>query len=128
MSVALETRSPFLDYRVVEYAIQLPLSLKYRYRSQKYILKKLLNRYVPKHLWVRRKQGFNVPVSEWYRDGRRGEIKTNLKYLASTFSDLLSSKMMERILEDHFTGHVDYSQKLFSLDMLALWTERYYSS
>ena len=125
MSVALETRCPFLDYRVVEFAIQLPLCMKYRRLKQKYILKKLLERYVPRHLWDRQKHGFNVPIREWYRNGRREEVKTNLRYLRFKFSDVLSGKMMERIYEDHLTGRFDYSQKLFSLDMLALWAQRY---
>ncbi|WP_240910205.1 asparagine synthase (glutamine-hydrolyzing) [Desulfopila sp. IMCC35008] len=63
---ALECRSPFLDYRIVEYAAKLPFSLKIDpHGERKYLLRKLLGRYVPKSITERPKMGFSVPWSDW---------------------------------------------------------------
>ena len=65
MSVALEGRVPFLDYRIVEFANSLSLSLKYRNGEKKYALRKILLKYVPEEMTDRPKHGFGAPVMEW---------------------------------------------------------------
>ncbi|MBP7599614.1 MAG: asparagine synthase (glutamine-hydrolyzing) [Pseudoxanthomonas sp.] len=67
MAVALEARAPLLDWRVVELAWSLPLSLKYRNGTLKYLPKKLLSRYLPEALVYRGKSGFGAPVGDWLR-------------------------------------------------------------
>ncbi|HOE28151.1 MAG TPA: asparagine synthase (glutamine-hydrolyzing) [bacterium] len=68
MSVSLEGRDPFLDHRIVEFALRLPMALKYRRGSMKYILRRLLARYLPEGLFDRPKQGFAVPIYSWLHD------------------------------------------------------------
>jgi asparagine synthase (glutamine-hydrolysing) len=68
MSTGLEGRDPFLDHRIVEFALRLPLHFKYRDGQSKYLLKKLLARYLPEHLFTRPKQGFAVPIYSWLHD------------------------------------------------------------
>lgn len=65
MSVGLEGRDPFLDHRIVEFALRLPMKFKYRRGAMKYILRRLLARYLPERLFERPKQGFAVPVYTW---------------------------------------------------------------
>lgn len=67
MAFSLEARLPLLDYRVVEFAMNVPHELKYRAQSKKYLLKKLAHRYLPQEMLDRPKQGFGVPVYEWLR-------------------------------------------------------------
>ncbi|HKW78846.1 MAG TPA: asparagine synthase (glutamine-hydrolyzing) [Candidatus Limnocylindria bacterium] len=68
MGVSLEGRVPFLDHRFVELAMSLPQELKFKDRTSKYILKKAVRGVIPDDLIDRRKQGFGVPVTEWFFD------------------------------------------------------------
>ena len=72
MAHSLEVRSPLLDHHVVEFAAALPLSLKLRGRNTKYLLKKVMGRYLPAEVINRRKMGFGVPIDHWLRDGLPG--------------------------------------------------------
>jgi asparagine synthase (glutamine-hydrolysing) len=67
MAVSLEGRIPFLDHRVVEFAWRLPLAFKIRDQQGKWILRRLLSRYVPPELFERPKAGFAIPLAEWLR-------------------------------------------------------------
>ena len=67
MAVSVESRAPFLDLDVVEYAFNLPLKFKVNNNQSKWILRQILNRHIPKHLINRPKMGFGLPVDEWLR-------------------------------------------------------------
>ncbi|MEI6053373.1 MAG: asparagine synthase C-terminal domain-containing protein, partial [Opitutaceae bacterium] len=68
MAYGLELRAPLLDYRIVEFAFNCPLHMKYRGGQSKYILKKVLKKYVPDVLIERPKQGFGIPINKWMRE------------------------------------------------------------
>lgn len=72
MAVSLEARAPLLDWRVAEFAWSLPLSMKHRDGVSKYLLKRVLGRYVPQDMVHRPKRGFGAPVSEWLKGDLRG--------------------------------------------------------
>lgn len=67
MAVALETRVPYLDHRVAEFAARLPLSMKIRRGTGKWLLRRVLEQYVPARLTERPKKGFSVPITAWLR-------------------------------------------------------------
>ena len=71
MSVSLEAREPLLDHRIAEYLFQVPISLKYKNSQRKYLLKKILYKYIPREILERPKSGFQPPLYKWLR----GDLK-----------------------------------------------------
>ncbi len=91
MKYSVETRVPYLDHRVIEFALNLDPSLKFRNGITKYILKEILYQYVPKELFDRPKQGFAIPLNLW--------LKKELKYLIDEY-------LSERVIKKY--NVVDY--------------------
>lgn len=78
MSQSLETRIPFLDNEVIEFAWSLPLNYKYRDGVTKRVLRNILYKYIPKELMERPKTGFSIPLNKWLREGDLMEWADNL--------------------------------------------------
>ena len=125
MAVGLEVRVPLLDHRVVEYTAGLPDSLKYRNGSGKYLLKKLLARYVPNELFERPKMGFGIPIDRWFRNELKGML---LDYLATARlkkEGLFDSGLVERKIAEHLSGKFNHQYRLWPLLMWEMWREKW---
>ena len=85
MQFSLEARSPFLDYRIVEFALNLSEDLKKKDGVSKYLLKEVLYDYVPRQFFDRPKWGFSIPLYKW--------LKKDLHYLIETY---LSEEMLAK--------------------------------
>jgi asparagine synthase (glutamine-hydrolysing) len=72
MAFSLEARDPLLDHKIIEWAAKLPLSWKMRNGTNKYLLRQLAYRYIPREILDRPKMGFGVPMAQWLRSGLRG--------------------------------------------------------
>lgn len=122
MSDALEVRSPFLDYRVYEYAAGLPERMKLRGRTTKWALKQLARRRgLPDDLVNRRKQGFGVPVGAWMRNELRGWVEDLLLDDRSLDRGYFHPHCISELLRDHVDGRADNSNRLWNLAVLELW-------
>ena len=101
MAHSLETRSPFLDYRLFELTFKLPGNLKLQKNQTKYIQKKLAERYLPNDIIYREKQMFTVPVGEWFKGKLQSYIKDKL--LSSRFENrqLFQPKLIENMINNH---------------------------
>ena len=121
MAVSLETREPLLDHRLLEFAATVPVSLKIRDGRTKYLLRRLLERRVPRTIVERGKRGFEAPIGEWLR-GPLATMTTDLLTdgrLASR--GLFQPREIERLWSEHRRGAADHRHRLWQLLMLELW-------
>lgn len=104
MACALEVRPPILDHRIVEFANSLPHEYKYdKKQGGKLILKKVLERYVPRQLWDRPKQGFSSPVGNWMKNELKEELCTLLSPEHIKNERIFCHEFVQTRLKDHFT-------------------------
>lgn len=115
MGVSLECRVPFLDHKFVELAMSIPERLKTKNHVSKYILKETVRGVIPDELIDRKKQGFGVPVHDWFA-GRLGtEMRKEVNFFAKE-SGLLDESYTDHLFDDASKGH-----RLWYLFNLALW-------
>jgi asparagine synthase (glutamine-hydrolysing) len=125
MANSLEARSPFLDHNVIEFAAQLPESLKMKGFRPKYLLKKVAARLVPREVVYRRKMGFGVPVGRWLRGEMSGFLRDTLLADASLSRGIIRPEKMRQYVGEHIAGTFDHSFQIWSLLMLELWFRRF---
>jgi asparagine synthase (glutamine-hydrolysing) len=125
MASSLEARSPFLDYRMVEWSMRLPVNYKLRGRQTKYLLKKALCRYLPRELVYQPKRGFGVPVAQWLRGPLRAWAEQIL-YDDSLISRLpLEKTRLRELFALHTSGARDAYPLLWAVLMLLCYVARH---
>lgn len=127
MAHSLECRSPFLDHRVVELALAMPLRRKLRLRGgrSKVVLKEAFSDLLPPAIRRRPKMGFGVPLDRWFRGPLQGELRAVLLDPSTAARGLFRPEAVGRLVEEHVSGSRDHAYKLWSLLMLELWQRRY---
>jgi asparagine synthase (glutamine-hydrolysing) len=124
MAHALETRSPFLDRTLAEYAGSLPDSFKRRGGSGKLVLKKAVADLLPPSILARKKHGFAVPLGRWFR----GELRPMIEGLLLEGPRLgrwLRTDAIRRMVAEHVSGRYDRSHQLWTLLTLELWLRKH---
>ncbi|MBY6070318.1 asparagine synthase (glutamine-hydrolyzing) [Marinobacter salsuginis] len=125
MANSLETRAPLLDYRVVEYAAQIPSALKLHGKEKKYALKKAFSKMLPDDILYRKKMGFSVPLADWLRNEIRPIAETLLLNPESGLSQYFDRQGIEKLWLKHQNGDSQYTQELWSLLAFELWWQQY---
>jgi asparagine synthase (glutamine-hydrolysing) len=123
MAVSLETRVPYLDHHVVEFAWRLPLDLKIRGGETKWILRQLLYRHVPRELIERPKMGFGVPIGAWLRGPLRDWAEALLDERRLLEEGYLRAGPIRQAWQDHLSGRTDQQYRLWSVLMFQSWLE-----
>jgi asparagine synthase (glutamine-hydrolysing) len=124
MSQGLEIRCPLLDYNMVEFAWHLPMAMKFSPKTGgKYILKQLLQRYVPLEYIERPKKGFALPVTEWIRGPLRDWAEELLNEQRIRNQGFFSPKVIQHIWRQHLSGWQDHDTLIWSLLMFQAWHE-----
>jgi asparagine synthase (glutamine-hydrolysing) len=125
MAVSLETRVPFLDHRVFEFASSLPLRFKIRAGCTKWILRELLYRYVPRELVERPKMGFGVPIDTWLRGPLRSWAESLLDESKLRGAGLLDPLAIRSCWQAHLAGARNWQHRLWAVLMFQAWLERW---
>ena len=124
MAASLETRAPFLDYRVAVLAWQLPLALKLRDGAGKWALRKLLDRHVPRALIERPKAGFAMPIGPWLRGPLRAWADDLLDPALLSRQGWLQPEPVQRLWGAHLAG-ADHTPQLWSVLMWQAWSNEW---
>jgi asparagine synthase (glutamine-hydrolysing) len=123
MAVSLESRVPFLDRRVIEFAWQLPLSMKLRDDRGKWLLRQVLDQYVPSQLIDRPKMGFGVPLDGWLRLELRDWAESLLDAQRLEREGFFNVRAVRQQWAEHQSGEFDRSAKLWNILMFQAWLE-----
>ena len=122
MATSLEVRVPMLDHEFVEWTASLPIELKYRNGTRKYLLKKLAERIgIPPALLHRRKQGFSLPLVHWMRDEMKDGLLGILTEPRTLQRGYFKPAAVRALLDEHMRGYRDHAGAIWLLLVLELW-------
>jgi asparagine synthase (glutamine-hydrolysing) len=125
MAVSLETRAPFLDPRISEFAASLPVNFKLRGSTGKYILKRSLTGILPNEILNRPKKGFGIPVAEWLK----GRLNPLMRDMLSTDrlkrQGIFEPAFVEQLIREHESGAASHHKQLWTLLVFQLWHDRF---
>lgn len=125
MAASIESRVPFLDYRLVEFCNALPSSYKVHLLKGKHLLKRVARTYLPREVVYRRKSGFGVPIAQWLREPKGlGELAAGLLE-AGGLPGCIRREYVIRAWEQHRSGAADHSEFLWAMLNLRLWKAAY---
>jgi len=121
MANSLEARVPFLDHVLMELAAGIPSSLKLKGSKSKYILKETFSNLLPQAVLKRKKMGFGVPVSRWFRKELKDYIYEMLLDRKTLNRGYFKREGIERLLNDHVASRYDHSARIWALLFLEVW-------
>lgn len=127
MAVSLEVRPPLLDHRVVEFAWRLPRSMRIQDGQSKWLLRRVLDRYVPRALVERPKMGFGIPLAEWLRGPLR-DWAEELLDPTRLGGGLLNVDAVHKLWAEHISGQHNWAYALWTILMFEGWRRRWVES
>lgn len=125
MAYSVEVRSPFLDYRIVEFARTLPVSYRYQKGRKKRILRDILKEYIPEEIFDQPKRGFAVPIGTWIRTELRQEFEENLSDSFLNMVPNLNVVKFKKMFQEHLIGKSDYSSYIWRVYVLSKWYQEF---
>ena len=129
MAHSLEARVPLLDHKVVEYAFQIPAGLKLRVtddgQATKYVLKKAMEKYLPRDIIYRNKQGFNIPIKHWMHGAFLAKVSEKVLDGVLVKNGIVDREGVIRLLKLQKDGAHNYNNMLMLLLAFEVWVESY---
>lgn len=123
MANSLETRVPFLDHRIVEFALSLPMEYKIRNGVDKWVLREVLYKYVPKSLIERPKMGFAVPLAFWLRGPLKDWCENLLNQKRLDEEGFFNSKIIRTKWQEHLSGKRNWENQLWDVIVFQSWLD-----
>jgi asparagine synthase (glutamine-hydrolysing) len=127
MANSVEVRSPFLDYRVIEFARSLPVKYRYDNGIKKKILKDILEEYIPKEVFNLPKKGFSIPLGDWIKNDLRQEFEKTLTIEKLSSIPNLNIKLFMRYFKEHMKQDAkrDFSSSIWKVYLFLKWKEKH---
>ncbi len=125
MANSLEVRSPMMDHPLIEFLASVPLELKLKGLTTKYLMKRLARRYLPAEIVTRPKQGFEVPLAAWFRGEMKGLLLDTAADPELERAGVFVPGALRRLAESHLSGRRDLAQVLWGVLVLELWLKRF---
>jgi asparagine synthase (glutamine-hydrolysing) len=128
MAASIEGRAPLLDHRVVEFAVRLPAHLRVRGGRGKHVLREVARRWLPSDVLDKPKQGFAIPLPEWFRT-RLGAMAGDV-FASRAFRERgwVQPAVVDGLLAEHRAGRADHAEPLWQVLVLELWARRFVDS
>ncbi len=124
MGTSLETRIPFLDHRVIEYAWSIPRNIKLKQGISKWPIRQILYKYVPKELIERPKMGFGIPIHDWLRGPLRAWGENLLSEEKLSQDGFFKTVEVRKCWQEHLDGKKDWGHFLWNILMFQLWHDK----
>ena len=121
MAVSLESRIPFLDHRIVDFAWRIPQSMKINNNKNKWILRQILQKYVPQNLIERPKMGFSVPIDSWLRGPLREWAESLLDENRLKYDGFFHPEPIRNKWQEHLSGRKNWQHFLWNVLMFQSW-------
>ena len=121
MGASQELRVPFLDYRLLEFAAKLPPALRTKKMQPKYLMKKAVEKYLPKDVIYRSKRGFPTPLAQLFRNELRGDLEDSLRSQGFRERGLFDNHKVDNLLAEHAGYKADHHRTLWQLLVLEKW-------
>jgi len=126
MAHSLEGRSPFLDHELAGWAARLPENMKVRGRVGKYLLRKAFAEDLPPRVHTRGKQGFGIPLGDWFRGPLSDWARDLILNPQSPLDQLFESQPRQQLLEEHAAGRANHGKRIYALVVLGLWASNHH--
>jgi asparagine synthase (glutamine-hydrolysing) len=125
MLSSVEARAPYLDRDVTRFALSLPVDLRVRGLTTKWVLKKAAEKWVPKDVIYRRKRGLSVPTATWINRGLRAEVDRLLEPSRLRKHAIVNEAQVSALLAEHRAGRANHAKSIWAVVMLEYWLENW---
>jgi asparagine synthase (glutamine-hydrolysing) len=127
MSVSLETRAPFLDPRVGQFAASIPVEYKLKGKSGKVVLKEAMKDLLPHDILHRPKKGFGIPIAEWLKGRLNPLMHEMLDGKRLNQQGLFDPDYVQKLINEHESGKASHHKELWTLLVFQLWSDNFLS-
>jgi asparagine synthase (glutamine-hydrolysing) len=127
MANSLETRAPFLDHNLVEFAMTISPELKVNRGITKYILKKAFKDFLPENVYTHKKTGFSIPIGDWFKHELKSLVMETLSKGQIEQCGILSHTSIESMVSQHMSGYRSHDRLIWLTLMFQLWYDKWFN-